>query len=493
MCVDWQGSCNELCLYQEQWLEWPINHYLELDTLQCVQEWNSTTHIAIIDTQLGERPVCRSFQYFVDTDSQSVLELGTKQHPFKNLQFVFVELLNFHSHSDRSISVYCMENTTNYIMLSMAYIINITSVTILPYNNDNTEVTTKPTLIGQDAEILVPIRGTSFNILQNFDLRTADMIDNNPDITDIEKQEINQSSFLLLILRSSFYIDGFDLKTEYGSKINENAFFYYIHIQERQITMLNLNFEISGYTMQTRYPLNLYVEHIAVDYTQNIKGFMLEIDCNYPEANLEGLISIKNISAYYENDREINQTTGNFFSYNGPADLLIEDFDINVFSYTNEPYAQISVSTGDTWNSDNLDTIKYFNATNIGFRLTENSGNASTYMEINYASELYREIQVNISNFSWIDWLNSSNPPIISLGNSLASQTINGMHFYNSSSYAGLIWHQSWNSLTVNNILIQYYSSLSQYTIVAKSIMNLEIHNFTSTNSVFSNDWIDTL
>ena len=241
-----------------------------------------------------------------------------------------------------------MENTTNYLMLSMAYIINITSVSILPYNNDNTEITTKPTLIGQDAEILVPIRGTSFNILQNFEMKTSDMIDNNPDITDIEKQEINESSFLLLILRSSFYIDGFDLKTEYDSKINENAFFYYIHIQERQITMVNLNFEISGYTMQTRYPLNLYAEHIAVDYTQNTKGFMLEIDCNYPEANLEGLISIKNISAYYENDREFNQTTGNFFSYNGPADLVIEDFDINVFSYTNEPYAQLSVSTGDT-------------------------------------------------------------------------------------------------------------------------------------------------
>jgi len=62
-----------------------------------------------------------------------VTELGTYDHPYKDLLSVFVEMFNFHSHSDRKIVVKVHEDTTNYLMEG-TYVINITQVVIESYS-----------------------------------------------------------------------------------------------------------------------------------------------------------------------------------------------------------------------------------------------------------------------------------------------------------------------------------------------------------------------
>ena len=79
-------------------------------------------------------PVCRSFTLYVDPSSTSVIELGTIDHPYKEFESVVAELMNFHTHNDRSINVYIMEETINYWLQSSSYVSNITSLNLQVYS-----------------------------------------------------------------------------------------------------------------------------------------------------------------------------------------------------------------------------------------------------------------------------------------------------------------------------------------------------------------------
>jgi len=131
--TDCTSSCDYLWAYQSHCFVWPTGEFLDLDTMTWVGVWNSDNQISITDTQLNNIPIWRSFTYYVDSSSDSVTELGTYDHPYKDLSSVFVELFNFHSHSDRSIIIKVHEDTTNYIMQG-TYILNITNVLIESYS-----------------------------------------------------------------------------------------------------------------------------------------------------------------------------------------------------------------------------------------------------------------------------------------------------------------------------------------------------------------------
>ena len=127
------SSWHSLWSYQSHCFDWPPGQFLDLNTMTWVTEWDSDTQISITDPQLDDVPLWRSFIYYVDYSSEGVTELGTYDLPYKELQSVFVELMNFHSHSDRTITIKVNEGTTNYI-LDGTYVLNTTSVVIETYS-----------------------------------------------------------------------------------------------------------------------------------------------------------------------------------------------------------------------------------------------------------------------------------------------------------------------------------------------------------------------
>ena len=71
----------------------------------------------------------------MNSNSQEIIELGTKQYPYKTIGLAFVEIQNFHSNSERSIYVYLMNgnHTYDYLLKNANFIINITQVTVMRY------------------------------------------------------------------------------------------------------------------------------------------------------------------------------------------------------------------------------------------------------------------------------------------------------------------------------------------------------------------------
>lgn len=119
----------------------------------------------ITDPQLSSIPLCRSFNYFVNPLSQSTVELGTQKHPYKELDSAFVEVVNFHSHSEREVYVYVMEGSTVY-MNSPTYIVNTTLVHVESYS-EIIDIAGMAKIVGvqTDLKVIPPSTTSKFNIL----------------------------------------------------------------------------------------------------------------------------------------------------------------------------------------------------------------------------------------------------------------------------------------------------------------------------------------
>jgi len=70
---------------------------------------------------------CRSLEYYVDPFSEEILELGTYEYPYRTMSAIISELVNFHSNSNRNISIFIKDV---YVEDQTMHIINITSVRI---------------------------------------------------------------------------------------------------------------------------------------------------------------------------------------------------------------------------------------------------------------------------------------------------------------------------------------------------------------------------
>ena len=275
-CIDCEDSCDELCAYQSSCIQCPSDQYLDLDTLQCVNQCDDASQILINDEQVGNWSVCRSFEYYVNPDSSSVVELGTREHPYKSLGYVFVELLNYHSHSNRNITVNIMEGTTNYLMIGNNYIVNITQVTIQPYSDNMLTEPGKASIVGLDNGVLEFTAGTSYNLLQSLELKVTEMIYDNNQITESEKTTLIVEKILVTVQRSNFTMHNMNLYSNYSDVYDDNYFIWGLYIQNRLISIHDLHVNISGIIFKTFDPLNMNIQNIDIDYYKTLGGIRMD-------------------------------------------------------------------------------------------------------------------------------------------------------------------------------------------------------------------------
>ena len=142
---DWNGVCKESWSYQKTWFVWPDSQVYDLDSLAWVNSCDSTK-VSINSSQYQGIPICKSTDIYVDPTSTSLVELGTQVNPYKKLLIAFIEILNIHSHTNRTINVYVKAGTTVYVMPDYIYLIYVTNVNINVYN-DTSSTTSRPNIV----------------------------------------------------------------------------------------------------------------------------------------------------------------------------------------------------------------------------------------------------------------------------------------------------------------------------------------------------------
>jgi hypothetical protein len=57
--------------------------------------------------------------------------------------------------------------------------------------------------------------------------------------------------------------------------------------------------KVHGKTLVTHDPLDLHLINISFEYDYANYAWIIEVDCNYPEARLDGEIELKNHTVYF--------------------------------------------------------------------------------------------------------------------------------------------------------------------------------------------------
>ena len=69
--------------------------------------------LTMTDATHGDFKICRPYDYYVNPDSTSALELGTKAHPYKEVWHPFMEMFNFWiDNAQDPVRVLLRQNTT---------------------------------------------------------------------------------------------------------------------------------------------------------------------------------------------------------------------------------------------------------------------------------------------------------------------------------------------------------------------------------------------
>ena len=66
------------------------------DEQVCINNCDDQSQIAL---EVDGLYFWRSFDYYVDVTSHQTIELGSREYPFKDLESVFVEIINYHSNT----------------------------------------------------------------------------------------------------------------------------------------------------------------------------------------------------------------------------------------------------------------------------------------------------------------------------------------------------------------------------------------------------------
>ena len=134
---------------------------------------------------------CRPTTYFVNTNSEQNMELGTIEYPFRDINLVFLELHNIHQHTNRTININVMELTDNYIPIDFIKIVNISHIIIDTYTNHilNNPYNTNFRLV--DSIVNFTSSKTMFNIINSTtkcSINTSQM--SSHEINDLSEQSL---------------------------------------------------------------------------------------------------------------------------------------------------------------------------------------------------------------------------------------------------------------------------------------------------------------
>ena len=156
--------------------------------------------------------ICRPLTYYVNPNSEQVMELGTIEYPFRDINLVFLELNNHHQHTNRTINIYVMEATSSYLAYEFIQIVNITQVNIDTYTDNSLNDPKSINFRLIDDMYDMHTTKTLFNIVQN-------TTKNEIDISRMDEHEIGdltQQTFVMFhIHRSSITFNHVDVHSHF--------------------------------------------------------------------------------------------------------------------------------------------------------------------------------------------------------------------------------------------------------------------------------------
>ena len=112
----------------------------------------------------------------MDSTSTEIIELGTKAYPYKNIGLPFVEILNYHAHSDHNVTVKVKEFTENQMLYQRNYIVNMTQVIVETYSESGIGTPGYANITVMNKNVRLLSQKSVFNIMKHTTLLLNDSL-----------------------------------------------------------------------------------------------------------------------------------------------------------------------------------------------------------------------------------------------------------------------------------------------------------------------------
>ena len=472
---DWNGVCSYSWSYQKNCFKWSNNQYYDLETSSCVDLCDATK-IAVNNTKFQNIPICKSLNIYVDSGSTSVIELGTVDNPYKNLLLAFIEIMNLHSHTNRTINIYVKTGTTLHVMPDYMYLINISKVNLLTYTSSSSSPA-RPQIYSVLSGVTLLSPKTMFNIISDTQINVTSLI-LNPALTTKEQSDLQTTYVGFMVNRCDFTIDSIDFTTNHGKSSKIFIWIKSVYEQSKSITLNNMNIAIGGNLLDSLDPLSLYLSNLNIDYYKNARGFYLYTQCNYTNASLSNEISIANITVFNSTTR-VRSQTNSFLYVSTNANFTISNSSLNLFGSDTESYPQVYFTTSTGWNP-NDGIIQYLTIQNTIFTLNQLSNN-TRFLQLysNIDASYYRKVIMNLNSLSFKGVIMNSVPIINFYANQKVALICNNFLLSDSTFVEDIIDIYNFGSILFNNNTFKNITKFGQSIITVSGGLNVNINGLT--------------
>jgi hypothetical protein len=454
----------------------------DLNAKQCVSTWNSTSQILIEDSKLSISKVWRSLNYYIDPNSDSVVELGTQAHPYKDLASVFLELENYHSNTDRNITIFLKEESNNYIGLNSSRILNITQVKLTTYPENIFTKRATITGVNSIAGYSDHVYPTLFHLIKT---QTSDYLFKifSQITSDREKFVITNTNSVIIIQRWNFIMDSLILKTEYQILDNDFTFLSPAFIESRYFNITNVDADVSGRFFHAYEPSMLNVLNSNFDVYRTSKLFYTLVICNYPDAFLYDKQYINNVTMYYSKPDQRVPMIGPLFLYLGVGSVDMSNVRWRAYSLASEVRAFAVFTMDSHWNKETGRVIQV-NVKNITIDL---QGILPPGVGVMMPTYFDYQDQINpnganiqLDNFNISNIQNNAYPLIGAALGHLANWTLTNIQINNILSFSQFIFvtivdNMYYENITINNAIAGNDKLIEHYVAHKLVIKNLII------------------
>lgn len=215
---------------------------------------------------------------------------------------------------------------------------NITSVTIESYSDTAINNPGKAILFVRQYSIDMFNLKTVFNLVSNNTLTLQSKI-NVSGISTREVTLLSSTDTTLFAFRSNLIMNNLRIQGNLEEDSQIGSFFLRpIYLQEKTLTLKNLDIQLTGVFLRSFDPMNMYIENVYVDFHAMMGGFHMNIECNYPEAYLNGKLQSYNLTAVNAFTRIAPFRTP-FLVTSGPEDIYFVDSKLYVWGSLQEDRA----------------------------------------------------------------------------------------------------------------------------------------------------------
>jgi hypothetical protein len=443
--------------------------------MKCSSEWNSQKR-PLGGSQVHDLVFCRTLNYYVDSSSTELIELGTKKYPFKNLMLPFIEILNFHSNSQADINIYAKERSEFEVLLDHIYLIKINKVTIKSYSDvADTPANVEILLKDENVEFYTP--KTAFNIFKDSSFDLSSQLSNS-NLTTLEKSLALTSEVSFMTIRSSLEFEGVSFNTEFSSNTLSHLFFMSIYSQSHTLTLKNWEIKGSGSIFKTQDPTNFYAENLDIDYYRMTNGFNFQIDWNYTDASKLNDVKFDNITVYNSKERAISMTDS-FILFDNAANFTLTNSNINIYGSSSEDYPAIKLRTIASCNPDDGVTQNIIVESSTFTLHQDSSNDRFVNIYVNILETYIRDVAVSISGIEFENISMNSSPLIEIYANQMTSVSLDDISLGDSSFQDSVYYFSNALEISLSSLSFYNITEFGNALVDINEGTNIEISNWT--------------